>query len=124
MREIKFRAWDGLNKVMLFYTLRELAGEDKFSADTEFMAVQSGFDNYKWSQFTGLKDRTGKEIYEGDILSGHSDGNVRVEYLHDCWQCIFEDEANITLAELCIWFGNQATVIGNIYEKAKPIKTV
>jgi uncharacterized phage protein (TIGR01671 family) len=115
-REIKFRAWDDLNKVMLFYTLKELAGEDKFSCDTEFMAVQSGFDKYEWMQYTNLKDRDRDEIYEGDILSGHSDGNVKVVWVDDGWQCIFSDEGNITMAEMCIWFGNRAVIIGNIYE--------
>lgn len=72
MNTIKFRAWDGHNKVMKFYTLKELAGEDKFSYDTEVEAIQSGFDNWEWMLSTGLNDKKGKEIYDGDI--------VRIDY--------------------------------------------
>lgn len=67
MREIKFRAWDGYNKAVKYYTLKELAQFDKFGYDTEFEAIQSGFDNWIWLQYTRLKDKNGKEIYEGDI---------------------------------------------------------
>lgn len=64
-REIKFRAWDSRNKVIRFYTLKELA---EFGCDTEFEAIQSGFDNWIWMQYTGLKDKIGKDVYEGDIV--------------------------------------------------------
>lgn len=66
--DAKFRAWDDFNKVMKYYTLEQLAGHDQFGVDTEYEAIQSGFNNWKWMQWVGLKDRIGKEIYEGDLL--------------------------------------------------------
>ena len=60
-REIKFRAWDKNAIAMQYRTLAEY-GEKGFGLpypeDPEIIVMQ----------FTGLKDRNGKEIYEGDIL--------------------------------------------------------
>lgn len=65
MREIKFRAWDKRLKIMFEVSeinlghnnyVKGLGGQ--FSRD----------DNYILMQFTGLHDKTGKEIYEEDIL--------------------------------------------------------
>ena len=59
-REIKFRAWDNSCKKM-----RGVKGiKDCFSLRSD------GFfdENYILMQYTGLKDKNGKEIYEGDIV--------------------------------------------------------
>lgn len=56
MREIKFRAWDGDCKKMDYFTLNDVMwNECQYDSDFPFM------------QYTGLYDKNGKEIYEGDI---------------------------------------------------------
>lgn len=56
MREIKFRVWNGQESYIV--------PNDNFGYESLDYDVY----NYKVMQFTGLKDKNGKEIYEGDIV--------------------------------------------------------
>jgi uncharacterized phage protein (TIGR01671 family) len=74
MREIKFRAWDGNSKQWVH------PGTVAIDGLGHALAYQDGWkegnvDRLEISFFTGLKDKNGKQIYEGDLLrrppSGH-----------------------------------------------------
>lgn len=111
MREIKFRAWNAEHQHMSF---------SHQVLSRWFEAIESG--GYELMQYTGLKDKNGKEIYEGDILEYVEDyiqedlikySKGIVNYLDGGFQI---DNRGL-VAE---W--GPVKVIGNIYENKELLK--
>jgi uncharacterized phage protein (TIGR01671 family) len=115
MRNIKFRGWDKVNKVMVDWEfLCETLSLEEFSLPEERS-------DFIFMQFTGLHDKEGRAIYEGDILkySYSTQDKWIVTWCYDCWILEWEEVhvGDWNMAddpEMIKW--DETEVIGNIYE--------
>lgn len=125
-REIKFRAWNGLE--MLY----------NFQKSDKFVAIMQDVDEWEgWSlmQYTGLKDKNGKEIYEGDVVVLD---NEKCVIYYEPRRCAFStcplvlfDDGKLPILGLTKRIMNTLLlkdtnryyeVVGNIYENLKLLK--
>lgn len=134
MREIKFRAWDGGK--MIYQDADgyfDKVKHPKYPA-LQTLQLHSAMQVCEVMQFTGLYDKNGKEIYEGDVLCcPHFPANGSIHYLYHevMWDekiCLFktvsignEDGKEIKAhgnPMIWVYIKNEpeCEVIGNIYE--------
>ena len=140
-REIKFRIWDKDNKCFLVrrqikvsgtevwvYSLPEIEKEPMYCENTLEWCIDHQFqdEGFCVMQYTGLKDKNRKWVWEGDILKTGEDFIGEVIYEVDSefgtaqWQIkvgTFDDGSD-NIEAICEPF----KVIGNIYENPELLK--
>jgi uncharacterized phage protein (TIGR01671 family) len=119
-RKIKFRAVIEKENSEIQFDFYSLDQIDGYSGMTKSSSVSGKLIDR--NQFTGLKDKNGKEIYEGDILY-FKDTNKRelkciVEWEHSGW-----GKRPFDYGHSDIWAGwNDYEIIGNIYINSELLK--
>lgn len=119
MKELRFRAWDGKKMIDDVIPVSETSILELFEyewQETEVEAVE---------QYTGLKDKNGKEIFEGDIVkarwfrtkNARFDTSGEVKF-NDGWFYIYDDPDAQDRLGVPIHNCYDIEVIGNVHQNA------
>ena len=122
MRQIKFRAWHTELKIMA-----EVAKlhwfKDAFCADIRGVP-ELGNENFILMQFTGLHDKNGKEIWEGDLVRWNWKGNkyppmeVKMGTLYEG-----DDKTRTGWIAFDSFVDENCEVLGNVWENPELVKS-
>lgn len=123
MKEIKFRAW--YKPAQKMYQVQSMNFHSQtgklYNVFVEGSPYTPRISDIELLQFTGLLDKSGKEIYEGDVVRVNA-GEPSLEFIS---QVIFEQASFRIAAVYDQGFPHKEDieVIGNIYENPELVST-
>ena len=126
MREIKFRAWLKEDEKManvetMDFTDKSIQYLKRSEIINAYILRRESFDDVELMQYTGLKDKNGKEIYEGDILFFRDENMKYIVVWQDAAFIIKSIEIR-KYSEKMYWLDDTeicCEIVGNIYENKK-----
>ena len=134
MREIKFRAWDKNDKRIFidpqmidFYNKKigYMQYQTEYMPDTSY-SIPVGFEEFEYSElmeWTGLYDKNGEDIYEGDILfESFGEKYYKVVFENGSFRAEFEGDFEEHSVDLIDVVAQGCEVVGNIYENPELIE--
>ena len=120
MREDKFRAWDIVNKKMLYNVMvggfEETVGLVYSQEKCEWVNLWADNKDGIKMQYIGLKDNNGKEAYHKDEVSALGYSNWTIEWHNNGWKLKQEDIENYQEIP------NDFIIIGYIYENLESLE--
>ena len=127
MREIKFRAWDKDEKKMLYHDTMwaSIGGGENNEDNFVRVGINTLVPDAILMQYTGLHDKNGKEIYEGDVVKFITEFTPRIGTVE--WD---DEYSRFAVAYKTAWIDFEGInkgekgieVIGNIYENHELLK--
>lgn len=131
MREFKFRAWDG-RKMFNVETL-EFSDVEGIVVTTDGGYIGYAGSDYKLMQSTGLSDKNGREIWQGDILDASYTNPMTGEKItklyivipgdDKCDACKAKHFKNRLYDTPLFLVNSRAKVVGNIFENPDLLET-
>ena len=123
MREIKFRGLS-LTGYWIYGNLDNQGNMVEIFNRDDGMFSKSVVMPKTIGQYTGLKDKDGKEIYEGDILEFSKGSIMYVEWDDDFKIFVLTDpRINLKNGSIGNWYVEKTKIIGNIFENKELLKT-